>query len=300
MSTRHVTSPLGAAQSEDRSARERLLDALPTRERRCELAGISTAVLEGGDGPPLVLLHGPGAYAAHWLRVIPALVRRHRVVAPDLPGHGGSELGAGPLDRTRVLAWLRELIEQTCSTAPALVGELVGGAIAACFAAAEPSRISRLVLADSFGLSPFQPVPEFAAALQAFGRDPSEHTHRDLWQYCAHDLPRLRQDLGALWDSFERYNVQRAASANTQTAMHQLMAEFAGPIPPADLARITAPVSLIWGRHDLATPLSVAEAASARYGWPLHVIEGANDAPAMERPEAFARVLLDTLKGEPK
>ena len=44
--------------------RERLLTGIPVTERRFRLAGVSTAVLEGGDGPPIVLLHGPGEYAA--------------------------------------------------------------------------------------------------------------------------------------------------------------------------------------------------------------------------------------------
>jgi pimeloyl-ACP methyl ester carboxylesterase len=66
-------------------------------------------------------------------------------------------------------------------------------------------------------------------------------------------------------------------------------------IPPADLARIAVPTTLIWGRHDRATPLSVAEAASSRYGWPLHVIENANDDPPVEQPEALLRVLRAAL-----
>ena len=70
--------------------RERFLAELPVKERRLELAGVSSAVLEGGDGPPALLLHGPGEFAALWARVIPDLVRTHRVVAPDLPGHGAS------------------------------------------------------------------------------------------------------------------------------------------------------------------------------------------------------------------
>ena len=61
------------------------------------------------------------------------------------------------------------------------------------------------------------------------------------------------------------------------------------PIPAADLARITAPTSLIWGRHDLQTPLRVAEAASARHGWPLHVIDAARDDPFFEQPAAALR-----------
>jgi pimeloyl-ACP methyl ester carboxylesterase len=67
-------------------ARERLLARLPVTERRLQLAGVSTAALEGGDGPPVVLLHGPSGYAAHWMGVIPGFVATHRVIAPDLPG----------------------------------------------------------------------------------------------------------------------------------------------------------------------------------------------------------------------
>ena len=51
--------------------REDLLAELPVKERRLELAGVSSAVLEGGDGPPVLLLHGPGEFAALWARVIP-------------------------------------------------------------------------------------------------------------------------------------------------------------------------------------------------------------------------------------
>src|SRR5688572_16070487 len=78
--------------SEIMNVREKLLTGLPVSERQIRLNGVSTAVLEGGDGQPIVLLHGPGEYGAKWLRVIPDLVRTHRVIAPDLPGHGASSL----------------------------------------------------------------------------------------------------------------------------------------------------------------------------------------------------------------
>ena len=72
-----------------RRPREKLLAGIPVTERRLQLAGVSTSVLEGGEGPPMMLLHGPGAYGAIWQQVIPELTTTHRVVAPDLPGHGG-------------------------------------------------------------------------------------------------------------------------------------------------------------------------------------------------------------------
>lgn len=292
-----------AARSRGRTraaARDHLLALLPVRERRLELAGVSSAVLEGGDGPPIVLLHGPGGNAAHWMRVIPALVHDHRVIAPDLPGHGGTELGPAPLDAERTLAWLEALIAETCASAPTLVGELVAGAIAARFAARQRpadlhgqprSALARLVLVDSFGLGPFQPAPELAAALRDFGADPNLETHRALWGLCAHDRPELERQLGTVWRHFEACNVEHAQKTSSQQAIAALMREFATPLSSEVLASITVPTTLIWGRHELATPLSIAEATSARHGFSLHVIDGANDAPAMEQPEAFVRAL---------
>ena len=55
------------------------------------------------------------------------------------------------------------------------------------------------------------------------------------------------------------------------------------------------PTTLIWGRHDLATRLAVAEAASERHGWPLHVIEDSADDPPIEQPEAFVGALRTAL-----
>ena len=70
-------------------------------------------MLEGGAGPPIVLLHAEGEFAALWTTVIPDLVHTHRVIAPDLPGHGESD-AAGPLDVAHAVGWLAELVERTC------------------------------------------------------------------------------------------------------------------------------------------------------------------------------------------
>jgi pimeloyl-ACP methyl ester carboxylesterase len=296
MATQKQTGPQPDRPRTVSAARQRLLAAMPVTERRLQLAGISTAVLEGGDGAPVVLLHGPSGYAAHWMRVIPGLVTTHRVIAPDLPGHGASEVTDGRLDAARALAWLGQLIERTCRSAPALVGQLLGGAIAARFAMDHGDRLSRLVLVDTFGLSQFQPAPEFGLALARFLAEPTQRTHRNLWRHCAFDLDRLRQRMGKRWQPFEAYNLDRARTPSVQAAVATLMEQLGVPaIPPADLARIAMPTTLIWGRHDRATPLSVAEAAGARYGWPLHVIENANDDPPVEQPEALLCALRAAL-----
>ena len=278
-------------------ARQRLLTGLPATERRLRLNGIDTAVLEAGMGPPIVFLHGPGEYAAKWLGVIPDFATTNHVIVPDLPGHGSSEPIDGPPDVERVLGWLGDLIECTCATPPVLVGQILGGAIAARFASAHGERVSHLVLVDTLGLTPFQPAPEFRLALAGFLAEPTEETHDRLWSRCAFNLDALRDRLGDHWQDIKAYNLDRAHAPELKSTQQALMEQFGfPPIAQAELARIAVPTALIWGRHDLATSLSVAQAASARYGWPLHVIEGAADDPPLEQPEAFVHALRAALK----
>jgi pimeloyl-ACP methyl ester carboxylesterase len=272
--------------------RDRLLAGVPVTDRALPLAGVSTAVLTGGAGPPLVLLHSSGEFAALWTRVIPDLVRTHRVVVPDLPGHGGSQVTEGRLDADRVLGWLGELIERTCPAPPTLVGHGLGGAIAARFAIERGDRLARLVLVDAMGLAEFAPEPSFGLALHRFLEEPSEHTRDGLFQQCFVDLDGLRERMSDRWEPLAAYALDRAGSPGQQAALEVLMPHFGVPaIPSADLARIAVQTSLIWGRHDLQVPLHVAETASARHGWPLHVIDNAGDDPALERPEAFLQAL---------
>lgn len=276
--------------------RQRLVAGLPVRERRLELAGIPTAVLEGGQGAPIVLLHGPGEYGAKWFRVIPDLVQTHRVIAPDLPGHGETAPIDGDFGPERLLDWLDALIEETCPEPPALVGQILAGAIAAHFAADRGPRIARLVLTDALGLAPFEPAPEFGAALTEFMTAPDGDSHDRFWQLCAYDLDSLRERMGDGWQRLRAYNLDRAAAAELKPTQHALFGLFGLPVIPDDqLARIAAPTTLIWGRHDLATPVSVAEGASARFGWALHVIEDAADDPAIEQPAAFVAALRAAL-----
>jgi pimeloyl-ACP methyl ester carboxylesterase len=75
-------------------------------------------------------------------------------------------------------------------------------------------------------------------------------------------------------------------------ALQELIEQFGlAAIPDSVLSRIAVPTSLIWGRYDSVVPLSVGESASARYGWPLSVIEDAGNEPAIEEPQAFLRAL---------
>ena len=278
--------------------RKRVLAGLPMSERQLSLNRVSTAVLIGGEGPPLVLLHGPGGSAAHWMRVMPDLLSSHRVIAPDLPGHGASEPFAAAPQEDAVCGWLEDLIECTCDAAPVLVGQTLGGAIAARFAAERSTRVRALVLVDMLGLTNFQPRAEFAAALQAFLRMPDAETHDRLWSQCSFDLPALRAGLGDQWEALKAYNLDRAQAPGRLEALSKLMTHFGMPaIPVSVLARIAVPTALIWGREDRATPVHIAIDASARYGWSLRVIEAAGAEPALDQPRAFTSALREIIAG---
>jgi pimeloyl-ACP methyl ester carboxylesterase len=280
--------------------RRRVLDGLPVTERYLSLNGLRTAVLEGGDGPPLVLLHGPGAYAAQWRSVLPGLAATHRVVAPDLPGHGASESFAGAPDHDAVCGWLDDLIECTCPVPPVLVGSALGGAFAARYAAERGRRVRALVLLDTLGLAAFQPMPGFASALEEFLATPDSRTHDRLWSECVADFRGLRGQLGGHWDSIKAYTLDRMQAPGRLAAFSTLMTHLGVPaIPPNVLARIAVPTVLIWGRENRASNLQIASDASVRYGWPLRVIDGAAADTALEQPQAFMSALREFLAGLP-
>jgi pimeloyl-ACP methyl ester carboxylesterase len=275
--------------------RAALLAGVPVTERRVDVAGIPTAVLEGGDGPPVVLLHGPGESAVNWRWTIPDIASTHRVIAPDLPAHGSSGPGDAPLDADRAVAWLDELLERTCAEPPVVVGHVLGGAIAARHAARRGGRLRGLVLVDSLGLARFRPSVRFALGLLRFTARPTERSFERFMDQCSHDRARLQHRMADDWTAFVSYNIGLARSEHNKSAGRLFRRAGTPRIPPDELERITVPTTLIWGRHDRALRLRIAEKARDRYGWTLHVIDESADDPARDQPEAFLRALRSAL-----
>jgi pimeloyl-ACP methyl ester carboxylesterase len=214
------------------------------------------------------------------------------VVAPDLPGHGASDPTDDPL------GWLAELIDRTCQAPPVVVGHGLGGALAARLACEHPHRFAALVLVDSLGLGDFAPAPGFAIALDRFTREPNERTRDELFAQCFADLNRTRVGMGERWTALADYALERAHDPAQSAMVVAMMSRFGlAPIPAEELDRITVPTSLIWGRYDLQVLLRTAQTASARHGWPLHVIDEAGDDPALEQPFAFLRALHSAVAG---
>jgi pimeloyl-ACP methyl ester carboxylesterase len=222
----------------------RLLDGIPVTERRLDLAGVSTWLVQGGDGAPIVLLHGQGGFAAHWAQVIPHLVATHRVVAPDLPGLGQSEVRANPLDAPGVVEWLDALIEQTCAQPPTLVGISLGGALAARFAVAHGDRARQIVLVNSGSLGRALPTPGALVALVRYSIRRSAANFDRLIRYVVVDSERVRAEWGSRWAAFAEYDMDRTTQRSVRAADSRLLRRLNMPrIPSGQLRSISVPVS---------------------------------------------------------
>ncbi len=122
-----------------------------------------------GRGPTIVLVHGLGSDAQHWLPVARDLARDHRVVLVELPGHGEAPLIRPFTLEQATLALDRAIAEQSRDPV-VLVGHSVGGLVAAAEALRAPSRVKALVLVES-ALAPQMTKLEADSLLAMFDRD---------------------------------------------------------------------------------------------------------------------------------
>ena len=117
-----------------------------------EIAGLRTRYWVGGDGPPLVLVHGLGGAAWNFTDLAPLLAARHRVLVPDLPGHGGTE----PLPQLESLSDLAlhvaAVIEHEDMSPAAVLGYSMGGPVALRLGVERPEVVSSLVLVAAAGI----------------------------------------------------------------------------------------------------------------------------------------------------
>jgi pimeloyl-ACP methyl ester carboxylesterase len=275
----------------------RLIEGLPVMARRLEVAGVSTPLLEGGDGPPIVLVHGQGGFAEIMAPLIRMLVDRYRVVVPDLPGMGRSEIRTGTLDGHRVTEWLGELIAKTCDQAPVVLGGSMGGSIALRLAVERGDELRKVVLVDSGSLGPFRPPPSLLFALIRFIRKPDRAGAARMQRQIFLDADRVRAQAGERLDALEDYQIDRAKLPSVNAANRTLLRQVGTKQVPAEqLRKIQAPVALIWGRQDRVMPFRYAERASAVYGWPLYPIEDSGHLPFVEQPAAFDAALRAILE----
>jgi pimeloyl-ACP methyl ester carboxylesterase len=269
-------------------ARARMLAGLPITERVLDVGGVATTVLEAGDGPPLVLLHGGiECGGAYWAPVVARLAERHRLVVPDVPGLGESA-PFERLDDDTFAAWFADVIDRTHCVRPTLVAHSLLGSTAARFAVQRGDLVRSLVVYGAPGVGPYRMPMRLRYVAIRFGIRPSPRNAERFDRFALLDLDANRRRDPEWFAAFDVYARSQATLRHVKRTMRRLIAAETKQIPDADLRRIAVPTTLLWGRHDRMVPLALAQGAAERLGWSLHVVDGAAHAPHMEQPEAFA------------
>jgi pimeloyl-ACP methyl ester carboxylesterase len=109
--------------------------------------------VEMGSGPPLLLVHGLAGSWQNWLETIPHFAATHRVLAPDLPGFGESEMPREKISMAGYGRFLDAFCDEVGVERAAVVGNSMGGFVAAELAIQHPHRVERLVLVSAAGIT---------------------------------------------------------------------------------------------------------------------------------------------------
>jgi pimeloyl-ACP methyl ester carboxylesterase len=269
------------------------------------LSGHEFWYLDSGDGPAVMFIHGLTSSHRNWVHLVQKLDTDHRVVAPDLFGHGASDKLMGDYSLGAHAATLRDLLDRLDIDQVTLVGHSFGGGIAMQFCYLFPERVERLVLVASGGLgrsvSPLLraatlPGAGFLLPLIASGwvRGRAEAAGRILsstgW--------RASSDTTEIWRGFTSL-----ADADTRRAF---LATTRGVIDPGGQTvtahdhlpmAIQVPTLVVWGTKDRMIPAWHATTAHEVITDSRVVLfEGAGHFPHLDQPERFAQLLSDFMK----
>jgi pimeloyl-ACP methyl ester carboxylesterase len=263
------------------------------------LHGRRVNCVQAGDGPVLLLIHGIAGTLENWQAVIAPLARHYTVVAPDLPGHGGSAPSAGDYSLGALATGLRDLLVALGHERATLVGHSLGGGIAMQFTYQFPEMTERLVLVSSGGLGPevsallraaaLPGADQFIAVTAALGNNVGTRIARGLGMLGLRpstDVAVVAGGYASLVDSD-----RRAAFLATLGGVIGTGGQL---IHAGDRLYLAdgMPVQIIWGDRDPIIP--VKHALSAREAMPgsqLEIFEGVGHLPPLEAPEHFVAVL---------
>ncbi|HLM32164.1 MAG TPA: alpha/beta hydrolase, partial [Solirubrobacterales bacterium] len=192
-------------------------------------------------------------------------------------------------------AWFEGLIDQTCEERPCLVAHSLLGSLAASFAGARPDALRRLCVYAAPGIGPYRMPFRLRVVAIRFALRASQRNAERFERFALLDRGRTRSEAVEWFDSFSSYSLTRGRVRHVKRTMNQLIRIGTSRIDDADLRRINAPVSLIWGAQDRMVPVELAYGARSRLGWPLRVVKGAAHAPHIERPGAFVARLEEAI-----
>lgn len=240
-----------------------------------------------GAASTLLLLHGLGASAIDWARVLPLLETRHRLLLADLPGHGRSPRLRGSPSVEAMAAAVDALLERRGEAPVHVVGLSLGGCVGLALALRAPGRVRSLTLVNAF--AHLRPHGVRAAgrmlvrlALLAVAPMPvlAAHVARGLF-------PRPEQR--ALYRDAVA-SLSRGSRRSYVAGMRALAAFDAR----ARLRQVRPPVLVIAGERDTTIPLAAKTAlADAIPGARLLVVADSGHATPYDQPRAFARAVLD-------
>jgi len=257
----------------------------------------------GGSGTPVLLLHGVPETSSCWRDVAPRLADDRRVLAPDLPGLGGS-VYAGPYDVPALVAQLAALLEAQGGGPVDVVGHDWGGVLALGLAGLRPDLVRRLVVVNA----PFRsgpPVhravhlPLFAlpglpeAAFWLGGRRVVDLMLRAGWRSERPLDPERRAEYEAAYAGGQRVAAMlgyyRAAVRPRRGARRPGSALAAG-LPPVRVERAL----VLWGALDPVLPIATGEAVVRDLGpgTVMTTVPGAGHFVLEEAPDEVAEVLL--------
>jgi pimeloyl-ACP methyl ester carboxylesterase len=274
--------------------------------RSATLHGHELSYLDSGEGPAVLFIHGLLGSHRNWAHLVDTLDTRHRVLAPDLIGHGASAKPMGDYSLGAHAATLRDLLNHLGIDRVTLVGHSLGGGIAMQFCYLFPDRVERLVLVSSGGLgrsvspllrSATLPGADWVLALAASGwvRDRAEAvggTLRRLGLRPSADLTEGWQGFTSLGEAETRRAFLATARSVIDPGGQTVTAHDHLPLA------ITIPTLVVWGTRDRMIPVWHATTAQqAIPGSRVELFEGAGHFPHLEQPERFGQLLGEFMAG---
>jgi len=267
-------------------------------ERFADLKDVRLRYYVGGEGAPLVLVHGLGGAASNWVGVAPHLAERFRVLVPDLPGHAGSS----PLPAAETLdpyaERVRELAVQEGMLPAALVGHSFGGLVALRFALRRPQDVRALVLAGSAGISTATRRVEQLLTIAAFLRPSrlySRHrervAHSKVLRYLVFGYWGA-SDPGALTpEAVEGFLAGPRLHTDSATAARVLVKDD----PRVELDLVRCSTLVLWGARDHQVPVDDAFEYARRLRAELRVVSDCGHLLIGERPDVCVEAISDFL-----
>jgi 2-hydroxy-6-oxonona-2,4-dienedioate hydrolase len=273
---------------------------IAVEEHNVEIDGLPIRYLSGGEGPPLVLLHGAGDNALDWRWVMPTLAVTHRVYALDLPGSPDSARPAVDYSPAFFERFVASFVD-TLSIGPAtFVGNSLGGLISLRLALSEPARVTALVLVDSAGLGQaINPaftsvnVPGLGEAAMPFWRT-SVGAYQRAWGRTA---LLFAHPPGSVPREWLAQQCRLAQSPGYLEAHLTVLRALVRPLGQREvlvdrLPFLEMPTLVVWGERDRVFPESQAREAVARLReGSLALIPNCGHMPHVECPDHFLEAL---------